>query len=139
MTRRKSHDISVAEIESRLRGFVYDSQVSEANQIASHIGCSNISEDVEEREEEESDIRVARISHLTPILYVLAHAMAEGTVAYQRSLADDKDLPSDAWKITQRVFTQVAVNTLVGALAQLVDLGFIEVSKKKKWWLWKTR
>ena len=132
----KEHDISITEIQSRIRGFIYDSQIPDAENIASFLGCSAISEELNEKEEEESDIRVERISKLIPILYAFSHAMSQGVVSYQ--VEDSKgEIPSAAWKATQKVFTQIATNTLVGAIAQLVDLGFLEVPRVNRKLRWK--
>jgi hypothetical protein len=131
-----SADISVAEIQARIRGFVYDSQIPNPQEISSFLGCSAISEEVNNKEEEESDLRVGRISPLIPILYALSHAMAQGTVAHQKEVAQE-EIPSEAWKATQKIFTQIATNTLVGAISQLVDLGMLNMPSRKRSAIWK--
>jgi hypothetical protein len=132
----KDYNISVTEIQSRIRGFIYDSQIPEPEAIASFLGCSAISDEVNEKESEESDIRVERISKLIPILYAFSHAMSQGVVSYQ---VDDApgEMPSAAWKATQKVFTQIATNTLVGAIAQLVDLELLQLPRVKRKLRWK--
>lgn len=138
MRRRKppDYDVSISGIQSRIRGFVYDSQVPDPQALASYLGCSAISDDVEEREEQESERRVKRIAALMPMLYAYAHSMAEATIAHQLDMSEEK-IPSAAWKATQKVFTQIALNTMVGALAQLVDLDFLRVPKVKRKVRWK--
>lgn len=134
--KRYSPDISVAEIQARIRGFVYDSQIPNPQEVSSFLGCSAISEEVNDKEEEESDLRVGRISSLIPILYALSHAMAQGTVAHQKESAE-QEIPSEAWKATQKIFTQIATNTLVGAISQLVDLGLLNMPPRKRKSVWK--
>jgi hypothetical protein len=131
-----SPDISVSEIQARIRGFVYDSQIPNPQEVSSFLGCSAISEEVNNKEEEESDLRVGRISPLIPILYALSHAMAQGTVAHQKEVAQE-EIPSEAWKATQKIFTQIATNTLVGAISQLVDLGMLNMPSRKRSSIWK--
>lgn len=138
--RRKTseYDVSISGIQSRIRGFIYDSQVPDPHLLASYLGCSAISDEVEEREEEESNRRVKKIAVLMPMLYAYAHSMAEATIAHQLEMSQEK-IPSAAWKATQKVFTQIALNTMVGAIAQLVDLDFLKVPQVKKRVRWKSR
>lgn len=125
---------SLSEISARLRGFVLDSQVQHAHELSVILGCSVISDEVAEREEEESDKRVARIVHLMPMLYAHAHSMAEGTVEYQRmqTVGKLKDIPEDLWHESRTMMTNLAVSVLVGSISQLVDMGFIELPRKSK-------
>jgi len=135
--RPDSPNISLVDIESRIRGFIYDSQVNEADAISFYLGCSSISEEGMDHEEKESKKRVAKVSHLIPVIYALAHAMAEGTVAYQKDHADEEgQLPQEAWILTKKIFRQVSINTAVGVLYQLVDMEFVEVKKKKLGLVW---
>lgn len=128
-------NMSLPELTSRIRSFIYDSQLPEAEEVISYLGMPDISDDVLEREYEASEERVAEISHLIPLLYAFAHTMAEGITEYQKAELDEEDLlPDSAWVMTRKVFTQVSVSTLVGALSQMVDLGIIKVATRKDKW-----
>jgi hypothetical protein len=126
---------SLAEISARLRGFILDSQVQNAHELSVILGCSAISDDVAEREEEESDKRVERVLHLMPLLYAHAHSLADGTVEYQRMKASEiinKELPEELWHESRTMMTNLAVSVLVGSLSQLVDMGFVTIPGGKK-------
>jgi len=128
-------NMSLPELTSRIRAFIYDSQLPEAEEVISYLGMPDISDDVLEREYEASEERVSEIAHLIPLLYAFAHTMAEGITEYQKAELDEEDLlPASAWVMTRKVFTQVSVSTLVGALAQMVDLGIIKVTTRKGKW-----
>ena len=133
--KKKSTDItSIAEVTARLRGFILDSQVQNAHELSVILGCSTLSDEVAEREEEESDKRVEKILHLMPLLYALAHSLAEGTVEYQRMHVSDKmkDVPEELWHESRTMMTNLAVSALVGSISQLNDMGFIKIPKGKK-------
>jgi hypothetical protein len=133
--RNRPEDMSIPELTARIREFIYDSQLPEAEEVVAYLGMSEISEEVLDKEYEESENRVSEISHLIPLLYAFAHTMAEGITEYQKADVDDEDiLPASAWVMTRKVFTQVSVSTLVGALSQLVDLGIIKVVNRKGHW-----
>ena len=135
--KKKAPGVTVAEVSARIRGFMYDSQVSDAEHISMILGCSTLSEEVEDKEIEESDYRVAQVQHLIPVMYAYAHAMAEGVTEHQREhLEDDEeaegiDVPNAAWTSTRKVFTQIAMNSVLGAISQLVDMGYLKVTSPK--------
>jgi hypothetical protein len=136
----ESPEITLAEITNRIRGYVLDSQISGGHEISLLIGCSPISDEVAYMEEEQSDARVSRITHLIPILYAYAHTLSEGMVESQRAGAEDSEedfgIPSAAWATTRKVFTQIAFSALLGAISQLVDMGFLDTKKNsKKGWV----
>lgn len=132
--KKKPQRMTLGDVPNRIKGFILDSQVSEGDHISVLLGCSPVSEDVAERELEESDSRVARVDHLIPVMYAYCHAMAEGMVAHQQAHATEEELeqvPQEAWGATRKVFTQVALNSLLGAISQLTDLGLITINPKK--------
>jgi hypothetical protein len=132
---------SMSEIVSRIRGFILDSQVVEADHIAVLLGCPQISDEVADKEEDESDIRMLRIQHLIPIMYMFSQTMADGVVSHQRAHVEEGDLDEEdlegldaiAWSATRKAFSSISFNTLLGAIAQLVDMGYLTVNKYPKW------
>lgn len=122
---------SITELTSRLRGFVLDSQIPEAHQLAIILGCSPISDEVAAKEEDESDRRVDEISALTPLLYAFAHALAEASVEHQKAQLKGADkVPDEVWMYSRRLIEQVSISVLLGATSQLVDMKLLSVNKK---------
>lgn len=149
MSRKFKRDATIAGMVSRIRGFILDSQVEHSDHIIELLIGVVMSDDVADREAEESDVRTDRIRQLIPILYLFANSMAEGLVQHQRAHVDSddeddeyesggKDLPEEAWKATERVFAEIAFSTAVGAVSQLLDMGLIETYKKRSWF-WKRK
>lgn len=134
LKRKKKNEISLEEVTRRLRGFILDSQVQNAHEMSVILGCSAISEEVQEREEEESDNRTSRISYLIPMLYAYAHALADGAMEYQRSNTPDniKDLPKEIWYQSRTMMTDLSLSALMGSVSQLVDMGLLEIPKQHR-------
>jgi hypothetical protein len=135
MKRKKTSELSLAEISTRLRGFILDSQIQNAHELSVILGCSVVSGEVQEREEEESDKRVEKISHLVPLLYAFSHVLSEGAVEYQRSnLSPEavKHLPEEVWWESRKMMEQIALSVLLGSVSQLVDMELVKVSKRRK-------
>lgn len=129
--KKRPKGVSIAEISSRLRGFILDSQIPEAHDLAVILGCSPISDELAEKEEDESDRRVDEISMLTPILYAFAHALAEASIEHQKtSLKGAEKVPDEVWMHSRRLIEQVSISVLVGAVSQLVDMKLLTVPKK---------
>jgi hypothetical protein len=126
--------IPLEEVTRRLRGFILDSQVQNAHEMSVILGCSSISDEVQEREEEESDKRTERISYLVPMLYAFSHALADGAMEYQRGNVPDsiKDLPKEVWYQSRTMMTDLSLAALMGSISQLVDMGLLEIPKQNK-------
>ena len=133
--RKKKEELTLADVANRLRGFILDSQIQHAHELSVILGCTPLSEELREKEEEESDNRLEKISTLIPLLYAHAHVLAEGAVEYQRSnVASEalKNLPDEMWWESRKMMEQMALSVLLGSVSQLVDMGLLEVSKKRK-------
>jgi hypothetical protein len=132
--KKRSTQVSLEEVTRRLRGFILDTQVQNAHEMSVILGCTAISEEVQEREEEESDNRTARISYLVPMLYAYSHALADGAMEYQRSNTPDtlKDLPKEIWYQSRSMMSDLSLSALMGSVSQLVDMGLLEIPKKHR-------
>lgn len=130
--KRKPKTVTLADVSSRIRGFLLDSQITDPHELALTLGCSPISDEVALMEEDESDRRVADIGILTPLLYSYAHALAEATIEHQRnSLSPEMEkLPKEVWEYSRKLIEQVAISVLLGAVSQLVDMKMLQLSKK---------
>jgi hypothetical protein len=130
--KKKSSELSLSELNHRLRGFLLDSQINDAHEISVMLGCGPISEEVAEKEEEESEKRLERVAHLTPLIYAYSQALASGSIEYQRSSLPDslKSLPDEVWWDSRKLLEQVSMAALLGAISQLVDMGLLEIPKR---------
>jgi hypothetical protein len=129
--KKRAQAMSIAEIGNRLRGFVYDSQLQEAQALSIILGCPVISDEVAEREEEESHKRLETIGYLVPLMYAHAHALAEAATEYQRTtMPEAKELPDEVWQFSRRMIEQISLSTLLGSVSQLVDMGLLEVPRR---------
>jgi hypothetical protein len=130
--KRITPDISLAEINARLRAFIIDSQIQNGHELAVILGCSAQSEELQMHEEQESDKRLDRIEHLVPLLYAFAHTLSEGATEFQRSNISEelKNLPDEIWWESRKVMEQLALSVLMGAISQLVDMGLVDLPKR---------
>jgi len=134
MIRKNKPITTPTEINSRVRGFILDSQIQHAHELTVILGCSPISDEVAEREEEESDKRLQRIDYLTPLIYAHAHLLAEGAIEYQRSNASEEiaKLPKEIWIESRKTMEQVSMSAVIGSISQLIDMGLLSIPRKYK-------
>lgn len=133
---KKKDELTLADITNRLRGFILDSQIQNAHELSVILGCSPLSDELQEKEEEESDNRVDKIGSLIPLLYAHAHVLAEGAVEFQRANVKNealKNLPDEMWWESRKLMEQMALSVLLGSVSQLVDMGLITILKKRKY------
>lgn len=133
--KKKSNNvISLTEVSARLRGFLIDSQVQNGYEMSLLLGCTPLSEELLDMENEESDKRLDKIAHLIPLLFAQSHALAEGTVEYQK-LNNKEDLfevSEEDHNKYRKMLEQITMSALVGAVSQLVDMGLLKIQKRKK-------
>jgi hypothetical protein len=133
---KKKDELTLADVTNRLRGFILDSQIQNAHELSVILGCSPLSDELQEKEEEESDNRVDKIGSLIPLLYAHAHVLAEGAVEFQRANVKNdalKNLPDEMWWESRKLMEQMALSVLLGSVSQLVDMGLVTVTKKRKY------
>lgn len=135
MWRKKSRStITLNEVNSRLRGFILDSQIQNGHEISVLLGCSNISEEVAEHEEAESDKRLQKITYLIPLLYSYSHLLAEGAVEFQKQNmpAELKDISEELWDTSRRMMEQVIFSAVTGSISQLIDMELLKTPRSIK-------
>lgn len=131
---------SVKEIKKKIREFILDSQVPNANEVALALGCVPISDEILEREEEESDLRVERIQFLIPLLYGYASMFSQAFIQEARNnAAEENEVPPEMAKVinriteeTQQVLEDAMSHFLIGAVSQLIDLEMLVINKRRK-------
>lgn len=132
--KKKKPKINLADMSGRIRGFVLDSQINDAHELSVLLGCSIISDELQEKEEKESDKRVEKISYLIPLLYSYSHLLAEGSVEFQRlNVVDElKGIPEEIWLESKKTMEQVSISSLLGAISQIIDMGLLEIPKEHR-------
>jgi hypothetical protein len=119
---------------AQLRAFVLDSQIPHGDEIALLLQCPPISEEVLEREYEESDLRIEKIAYLAPLLFSYADLLIEGYLSYQKSVATEEALAlgDEVWNETRKMTASISRAVLVGAISQLVSMGQLRTRKPNK-------
>lgn len=132
---------SPQQIKAYIREFMFDTQIPDAYEASEALGCPPISDDVQDKYEQESELRVERISNLIPLLYGYAAMFATATAdSAPHSVAEnDEKLEPMAAKLlealdktTKKMLEDYMSHLLIGAVSQLVDLEFVTLNGKKK-------
>jgi hypothetical protein len=138
--RKKKHKSAVgnfADVKTRIREFVLDTKVPNGHDMADALGCVPISDEIAEKEEQESDKRVESIDYLVPLIYGYASLFASVIIDF--SELDEGDIPAPMAKImdqlesaTKEMLENNLAHFTLGAVSQMVDLKLLTVPKKYK-------
>ena len=126
--KKEQKELRVINVESHVREFLFDSQLPDADKIATLLGSRPISAEILEKELEQSELRVERLEPLLEILRSYAALTSAGILKLQRQDEDSVELPEQFWRLTNRLLEMVSYGTLVGAISQLVELDLIKVT-----------
>jgi hypothetical protein len=128
---------NIKQIKAHLREFLFDSQVPDADELSLELGCVPLSDELLEKEEEESDRRVEVISHLMPLLYGYASLFSEAFVStmpvpvVKNPSPETDQFLHDMIISTKHQLEDVMAHLLIGSVSQMNDLGLIQVEKRK--------
>jgi len=129
---------SINQVKAHLREFILDSQIPDGDAISEDLGCAPLSDELWEKEIDESERRIAQISYLTPLLYGYSALFSEAFVStipipeiIQNNPQSEK-LIKEITNNTKKLFEDAMAHLLVGSVSQMVDLGLLEMPKGKK-------
>lgn len=112
-------------VSTLVRWFLYDTDLSDPNDLAIALGLNPVSEEGESKELEDSDNRLFEVADLFPYLDTIAEIAANSVVAAQLSEAGE-ELSEDApLHIMLPLYKLVAQAALVSGFSSAVELGLV--------------
>jgi hypothetical protein len=113
------------------RWYVYDTELGEPNEVVEFIGLNKASAEGDEKEREDSDIRLDNIEYLLPYLHAIADVAADVITGVQideivkRNPNDKEEIERelDTMKVLYKV---VSLSAIIGAFASAMEIGLIE-------------
>jgi hypothetical protein len=124
---------SIKQIKSKIREFILDSELPNAWDVTELMGCSAVSDEVALREEDESEKRRERIDYLLPLLYSYSAIYSEALNAVTVSAGNTKAKASPTAELhARKMMEEMMSHLLIGSVSQMIDLGLLEVPKRRK-------
>lgn len=129
-------------ITTLTRWYIYDTELAEPNDVANLLGMTNVSEEGNEKEREDSDTRLENIDYLLPYLDIIAKIGADVITSIQVKEITDKN-PDDKEEIEREVGTMsvlyrvIGMAAIIGAFSTAMELGLIkpgELSSTQAMW-----
>ena len=124
-------NIALQAIQGKIREFLFDTQIEEAEHMSELMGCSPLSEDLFDRESDESERRVEKIEHLVPLAFAYATTLADALVKHELDHDSDKSKNPAYALVTRKMILTTAFPAIVAAISQMVDLGLLKPIVKK--------
>lgn len=122
-------DMLMAEIMYRMRGMFLDSQLQDAFALSVIAGASYVSDEVAEKEQQDSDKRFSRIEYLMPLIVAQCYQVAKATTELHRTKmgSESNEAPDEYWDYYFSRSHQIAIASVTGAICQLVDIGLLSL------------
>ena len=124
-------------LSSLLRWYCYDVGISDVRALMSNFGLIPISEEAEELEMRESNVRLAAVKDLVPFISVYAEISSYVMAEQQRSLIEKTvEDPEHREKLTKMIlgnFYALSLQVLVSAFASSVALDLVDKGSKTLW------
>jgi hypothetical protein len=122
-------DMLTAEIMYRMRGMFLDSQLQDAFALSVIADASYVSDEVAEREQQDSDKRFSKIEYLMPLIVAQCYQVAKATTELQRTKMGEEahEAPEEYWDYYFSRSHQIAIASVTGAICQLVDIGLLSL------------
>ncbi len=122
-------DMLNAEIMYRMRGMFLDSQLEDAFALSVIAGASYVSDEVAEKERQDSDKRVEKIAYLMPLIGAQTYQVAKAITELHKTKMgpEAKEAPDEYWEFYFARSHQIAIASVIGAISQLVDIGLVSL------------
>ena len=122
-------DRLMAEIMYRMRGMFLDSQLQDAFALSVIAGASYVSDEVAEREQQDSDKRFSKIEYLMPLIVAQCYQVAKATTELHRTkmCSESNEAPDEYLEYYFSRSHQIAIASVTGAICQLVDIGLLSL------------
>lgn len=118
-----------------LRWFIYDTALSDENDLAEYMGLSRVSEEGDDKEREDSDYRLIDTKFLFSYINYMSDISSDVVTSVQlKDLANSKDqttkdlaeeLALDL-EVMRKVYKAIAASSLLGAFSIALHVGLIE-------------
>lgn len=113
------------------RWYIYDTELAEPNEIAVLLGMNNVSEEGNEKERQDSEVRLENIDYLLPYIDAIAKISADVITSIQIKEITERN-PEDKEEIEREVGTMntlyrvVGMAAIIGAVSTATEIGLIQ-------------
>ena len=130
---KKPKRVKVIDIGNSVRSLLIDSGIPNIDFFDAALGIHAASNDVIEKEIEESETRLSNIAPIMPIVYAYCALIKDASTA---AIVEEMNAPEEQKEAISAVINKFAMGISLGAatgiLSQLVDHGFVNLNVRKK-------
>lgn len=113
------------------RWYIYDTELAEPNEVASLLGMTNVSEEGNEKELQDSAVRLENIDYLLPFIDAIAKIGADVITSIQVKEITDRS-PEDKEEIEREMGTMntlyrvIGMAAIIGAFSTATEIGLVQ-------------
>jgi hypothetical protein len=115
-------------IDNFSRELLFDSQMRNPLAIADALGLPPISDELADKEFEESEKRIAKVDWLIPIFGAISHLLSSAYISQSMIASEgDEEIPDEFWELLHNRLETFGVSVLLTTISTLQDTGIIDV------------
>lgn len=120
-------------ISTLARWYLYDLDVANPNKLAVSLDLTPVSEEGDEKERQDSDVRITRLEGMMPFIHTMADINAKAVFQVQKNELPEemrKFLSTESPELEQLVkfYESMSFAAILSALSSAAELGLIDVS-----------
>ena len=120
-------------ITTLARWYMYDLDVEDTNKLAVQLDLTPVSEEGDEKERQDSDVRIDRINALMPFFYTLADINAKVVFAVQKNSLPEEvssmvDPNSPEAEHLFRFYSSMSFAAILSSFSSAAELGLVDLS-----------
>jgi hypothetical protein len=113
-----------------MRWYLYDVALGEPNEMSTMVGLNPVSQEGDDKEQEDSDVRLDNIEYILPFLNTIAEMGADVISAIQvdeitKADPDNVEEISKEMDMMKTMYKVVALSALIGGFSTAMEIGLI--------------
>jgi hypothetical protein len=112
------------------RWYIYDTELGEPNEVSNVLGLNMVSDEGDEKEREDSELRLRRIEYLLPFIHSMSDVAADiiSGIQIKEILEKNPDAEEEIESeldLMRTMYKVISLSSLIGAFSSAMEIGLI--------------
>lgn len=112
------------------RWYIYDTELGEPNEVSNVLGLNMVSDEGDEKEREDSQLRLGRIEYLLPFIHAMSDVAADiiSGIQIKEILEKNPDAEEEIESeldLMRTMYKVISLSSLIGAFSSAMEIGLI--------------
>lgn len=112
------------------RWYIYDTELGEPNEVSTVLGLNMVSEEGDEKEREDSELRIKNVEYLLPFIHAMSDVAADIISGIQIKEILEKNPEAEEeinteLDLMRTMYKVISLSSLIGAFSSAMEIGLI--------------